>query len=71
MAGKVSIHKQCLLSSIVAEWACRFPETPPNMYETEEMFRLHGVYKDHLSEDELQYLNEELQKKAKTAFVLK
>ena len=41
------------------------------MYEVEEMFRLHGVYKDHLNEDELQYLNEELQKKAKTAFVLK
>lgn len=71
MAEKISIHKQCLLSSIVAEWACRFPETPPNMYEVGEMFRLHGVYKDHLSEDELQYLNKELQKRATTAFVLK
>lgn len=71
MAEKISIHKQCLLDSIVAEWACRFPAEPPNMYEVEEMFRLHGVYKDHLSEDELQYLNKELQKRATTAFVLK
>lgn len=50
------VHKQCQLRSVAQDLANRFSKnTSPNMYDIDETFHLHGVERDHLTEEELAY----------------
>ena len=71
--NEFSIHRICQLKSAAQDIAIRFLKDdpsnphdikaifrPPNMYDIEEAFRLHGLYFNDLSAAELEYFNQEL-----------